>query len=74
MLKPTAIADETNYTANEIEGLFVRRFKKDIEAEVTGHFSERRTEIIKTAAFPPEEAFFLNAWPFLPYPAKRATR
>lgn len=58
MLEPTAIADETNYTANEIEGLFVRRFKKDIEAEVAGHFSERRTEIIKTAASPSEEAFF----------------
>jgi superfamily II DNA or RNA helicase len=58
MLEPTAIADNSDYTADEIQGLFVRRFKKDIEAEVAGHFSERQTRIIKTAASPAEEAFF----------------
>jgi len=50
MLEPTAIADETNYTAEEIDGLFVRRFKKDIEDQVAGAFSERRTELVKTNA------------------------
>ncbi len=58
MLEPTAIADSTDYTAEEIEGLFVRRFKKDIEAEVAGEFSERQTTILKNNASAAEEAFF----------------
>ena len=38
MLDPTAVADPSNYTKDEIKGLFVRRFKKDIEDEVGQHF------------------------------------
>ena len=34
MLEPTAIADSMDYTAEDISGLFVRRFKKDIEDQV----------------------------------------
>ena len=45
MLEPTAVADPSNYTKDEIKGLFVRRFKKDIEDEVGQHFRERKTEI-----------------------------
>ena len=45
MLEPTAIADPSNYTAEEISGLFVRRFKKDIEDQVRGQFSERTVDI-----------------------------
>ena len=45
MLEPTAVADPSNYTKDEIKGLFVRRFKKDIEDEVGQHFRERKTEV-----------------------------
>lgn len=58
MLEPTAIADRNNYTAEAISGLFVRRFKKDIEDQVQGQFSERAVFIKKIAASPAEEAFF----------------
>jgi len=58
MLEPTAIADSSNYTADEIAGLFVRRFKKDIEDQVVGQFSERSTELLRIDATPAEEAFF----------------
>ena len=34
MLEPTAIADPSDYTKDRIEGLFVRRFKKDIQAKL----------------------------------------
>ena len=45
MLDPTAVADPSNYTKDEIKGLFVRRFKKDIEDEVSQHFMKRQTEL-----------------------------
>ncbi len=58
MLEPTAIADVTDYSAEEIAGLFVRRFKKDIEDQVAGQFSERDTHLSKIGAKTAEEAFF----------------
>jgi SNF2 family DNA or RNA helicase len=58
MLEPTAIADNTNYTATEISGLFTRRFKKDIEDQVAGQFSERTVKLEKRDASEAEEAFF----------------
>ena len=58
MLEPTAIADSTNYTAEDISGLFVRRFKKDIEDQVRGQFSERSVFIKQITASSEEEAFF----------------
>jgi SNF2 family DNA or RNA helicase len=58
MLEPTAIADSTDYTAEDISGLFVRRFKKDIEDQVKGQFSDRTVEIKQVDASPEEEAFF----------------
>ncbi|MFW5876532.1 MAG: helicase-related protein [Myxococcota bacterium] len=42
MLDPTAIADERDYGARDIDHLFVRRFKKDVEAEAGKSFSERQ--------------------------------
>lgn len=41
LLEPTAVANEEEYTRDEIQGLFVRRFKKDVAAEVAGSFPER---------------------------------
>jgi ERCC4-related helicase len=58
MLEPTAIADDYDYTAEEISGLFVRRFKKDIEDQVSGQFSDREVMPIRMSASPAEEAFF----------------
>lgn len=57
MLEPTAIADRNDYTTDEIAGLFVRRFKKDIEDQVVGQFSERTVVPVQIAATPAEEAF-----------------
>jgi superfamily II DNA or RNA helicase len=41
MLDPTAIANPLDYSRDEIKGLFVRRFKKDVSHEVGEHFRER---------------------------------
>lgn len=41
MLNPTAIKDDSNYGPEDIEGLFIRRFKKDIKNQVHGSFPER---------------------------------
>lgn len=42
LLEPTAVADESNYTKDEIQGLFVRRFKKDVAHSMGKAFSERK--------------------------------
>src|SRR5262249_20115474 len=60
MLEPTAVADPGSYTKDEIKGLFVRRFKKDIEDEVGQHFRERKTEARTVQASAPEEKFLLR--------------
>lgn len=41
MLDPTAIADPENYTPDDIKGLCIRRFKKDVKDQVSGSFLER---------------------------------
>jgi hypothetical protein len=41
LLEPTAIADDNDYTAEDVSGLFVRRFKKDVQRQVAGSFRER---------------------------------
>lgn len=41
MIEPTAIANEQEYTHEEITNLFTRRFKKDVENEVGNHFRDR---------------------------------
>ena len=41
MLNPTSIADPHNYEKEDIKGLFIRRFKKDIEHQVEQKFKER---------------------------------
>ena len=58
MLDPTAIADEENYTKDDIEGLLIRRFKKDIQDQVSGAFKERVITIERCAASVREEAAY----------------
>ena len=41
MLDPTAIADPSNYGPEDIRGLFIRRFKKDIKHQVNKQFRDR---------------------------------
>lgn len=58
MLDPTAIADEQNYTRDDIEGLLIRRFKKDIQDQVSGAFKERRITIERCMASSREETAY----------------
>lgn len=58
LLDPTAIADDQDYTAEDVQGLFVRRFKKDVQHEVRGAFSERQLESHSIDASPEEDAVF----------------
>ena len=58
LLEPTAIADPENYTADEVRGLFIRRFKKDIAHQVEGNFKERQLKLIKVKASLEEDAAF----------------
>lgn len=58
MLDPTAIADEENYTPDDIDGLFIRRFKKDIEDQVEENFPSREIARAPADASPQEEALF----------------
>jgi superfamily II DNA or RNA helicase len=55
MLDPTAIADIHNYTKDDIQGLCIRRFKKDIQSEVRGAFKERRVSTLQCQASQAEE-------------------
>lgn len=58
MLDPTAIANPEKYTTKDIQGLFIRRFKKDVKDQMAGAFLERKVSIEKAAASPAEEAAF----------------
>lgn len=63
MLDPTAIPDPDNYTqqdikdnGDDIKGLFVRRFKKDIQDQAEGGFKERHIGEVPCTATAKEEA------------------
>jgi superfamily II DNA or RNA helicase len=58
MLDPTAIADPGNYGKDDIKGLCIRRFKKDIAGQVQGAFQERKVVVEHCSASPEEEAAF----------------
>jgi hypothetical protein len=58
MLNPTAIADPENYGPEDIRGLFIRRFKKDIQDQVASAFKERTIRKVRTKASPEEEQAF----------------
>lgn len=42
MLDPTTLPDPEQYDKKDVEHLYVRRFKKDVMAEVSGSFPERK--------------------------------
>jgi len=58
MLDYTAIADPSDYKKEDIKGLCVRRFKKDIKNQVQGTFKERNVGLEKCDAAPQEEAAY----------------
>jgi superfamily II DNA or RNA helicase len=58
MLNPTAIANPEDYGPEDIKGLFIRRFKKDIKDQVTKSFMERKIDVAKCQASPEEESAF----------------
>lgn len=58
MLDPTAIADPEHYLPEDIKGLCVRRFKKDVRSQVAGTFLEREVGMMPCKASPQEEEAF----------------
>lgn len=58
LLEPTAIADEQEYTAEDVAGLFVRRFKKDVKSQAQGSFRERALHPEHIVTTPEEDAVF----------------
>lgn len=58
MLDPTAIADPQNYTPEDIKGLCIRRFKKDVKDQVSGSFLERKVTLERCPASAQEEYAF----------------
>ncbi|MDR2752369.1 MAG: DEAD/DEAH box helicase, partial [Clostridiales bacterium] len=58
MLDPTAIANPHDYRKEDIKGLCVRRFKKDIQGQISGTFKDRRVEIERCNASSVEEHAF----------------
>ncbi len=55
LLEPTAVANPSHYTRDEIEGLFVRRFKKHVAEEASGAFHERVVTLERVSASDVEE-------------------
>ena len=55
MLDPTAIANPENYTPDDIKGLCIRRFKKDVKDQVSGSFLERNITLERCHASAREE-------------------
>ena len=55
MLDPTAIANPEEYTPEDIKGLCIRRFKKDVKDQVSGAFLERTVHLERCHASAREE-------------------
>lgn len=55
MLDPTAIANPHDYSKEDIQGLCVRRFKKDIKDQASGVFKERKVSVERCHATAEEE-------------------
>lgn len=58
MLDPTAIANPHDYKKEDIKGLCIRRFKKDVKNQVKGAFKERSVSIENCTASDAEEYAF----------------
>ena len=58
LLEPTAVANPSDYTKDEVEGLYVRRFKKDVGEQVAKSFKDRDLDLEKLSASGAEEAAF----------------
>jgi len=58
MLNPTAIANPDDYGPEDIRGLFIRRFKKDIQHQVASAFKDRQTLRVKCPSSTAEEAVY----------------
>ncbi|WP_218187939.1 DEAD/DEAH box helicase [Desulfosarcina cetonica] len=58
MLDPTAIANPEKYGPEDIKGLYIRRFKKDIQHQVEMAFKEREIRVAHCDASPLEESAF----------------
>ncbi|WP_444913322.1 DEAD/DEAH box helicase [Microbulbifer sp. PAAF003] len=60
MLDPTAIANPRDYAHEDFrdKGLVVRRFKKDVSAQLSTHFPERDIDTVKVVASSQEESVF----------------
>ena len=58
MLNPTAIADPKNYGPDDIAGLFLRRFKKQVQEQMGKSFQDRDTTRHPVAASQAEEHAF----------------
>lgn len=55
MLDPTAIANPENYTKEDIQGLFIRRFKENVKDEISGVYPERKIYFEKCLSSVKEE-------------------
>ncbi|MFO7858569.1 MAG: DEAD/DEAH box helicase, partial [Ectothiorhodospiraceae bacterium] len=60
MLDPTAISNPSDYAHEDFrdKGLVIRRFKKDVQADLASHLPEREIAIERAAASGPEEAAY----------------
>lgn len=58
MLDPTAIANPSNYERDDIDGLFVRRFKGDIKDQVDSAFRDRDIGICAADSTEQEEVVY----------------
>jgi len=58
MLDPTAIANESDYTKDDIRNLYIRRFKKDVLSDLRDNVPERESQSIDSQASRKEERVF----------------
>ena len=58
MLDPTAIADPSQYTKDDIKDLYLRRFRKDVIADLRNSVKERDTADVECPASEKEERVF----------------
>ena len=58
LLEPTAVANTSSYSFEDISGLFVRRFKKDVSAAAASNFKERDLDLLRCPASSTENQLF----------------